>query len=195
MKFRIFIASLVIIISSHAFSFDETSAPWIFFDLGDTIIDLKDVNKQKYVPGAKEYIQKLKDRGFKVGLITNIPDTWGEDYEKKLKTLKEFIEKRWTEAEPFNWDHYNKIILPLKDAERKPEPTLFLKGLKAATPCPMAYFSENDKEIVVANELGLSGYLVGNKDEPFYVPHEKLIRFIIETFNNDYDQRCFDHIN
>ena len=32
--------------------------PWIYFDLGDTIIDTKDMKKLKYFKGAKDYLSE-----------------------------------------------------------------------------------------------------------------------------------------
>lgn len=61
---------------------------WVYFDLGDTVVASKDMKNIKYIPGAKAYIEKLHQEGFKVGIISNIPETWGLDYNEKLLSLK-----------------------------------------------------------------------------------------------------------
>lgn len=75
---------------------------WVFFDLGNTIIDTKTHNynpmfymqefKAKDMYGnlkwkdgkkyqsAREYIEALKKNSFKLGLLTDVPEEWGLNY-------------------------------------------------------------------------------------------------------------------
>ncbi len=46
----------------------ESNAPWIFFDLGKTLIDhTRDYSQMRYLPGALEYVKGLKKRGYHWG--------------------------------------------------------------------------------------------------------------------------------
>ena len=64
-----FLVSLFVISSAFA----AKPKPWIYFDLGDTIVDTSDMSKIKYFQGAKEYLEGLRDLGINVAIMTNIP--------------------------------------------------------------------------------------------------------------------------
>jgi len=119
-------------------SFAQDKKPWIYFDLGNTVVNTNDMKHLKYMKGAREYIEELKREGFKVGIISNIPEDWGMDYDEKLQSLKKVIQDGWEEERPFDWTVYDEVILPLKNTEMKPAPILFLKAINKAESCPSA---------------------------------------------------------
>lgn len=169
----------------------QDKKPWVYFDLGDTVVNTKDMKQLKYMNGAREYIEALKREGFKVGIITNIPEVWGMDYDEKLQTLKKVIQDGWVEAEPFDWSVYDEVILPLKNTEMKPAPTLFLKAINTAGACPSAYIGESPKEIMAAQNLGMAAKLINDSDVEKYIPVGEVKTFLEQNYKRDYDQDCF----
>lgn len=169
--------------------------PWIYFDLGDTIIDTKDMKKLKYFKGAKDYLSELKRKGFHIGLITNIPETFGTDYSEKLETLKKLIHDGWIDNENFDWEVFDQVILPMKNTEMKPAPTLFIKALQSASGCPTAYIGENEKEIVAAKGHGFATKLFNQQDSELYVPSSQVKSFLRKEYGKTYEEECFDQVD
>ncbi len=165
-------------------------APWVYFDLGDTVISTADMKHLHYFKGAREYMEDLKRQGFKIGIITNIPETWGMDYDEKLNTLKKIIADGWEERDPFDWSIYDDIILPLKNTEMKPAPTLFVKAMNKANGCPSAFIGESPKEIKAAEDLGMAAKLFVANDSELYVPVDKMNRYMKDHYRNQYDPEC-----
>lgn len=63
---------------------DTCKDTWIYFDLGNTLVNTKDhPNQVKYMEGALEYLDSLKNAGCTLGLIVNIPEQFGTTYQKK----------------------------------------------------------------------------------------------------------------
>lgn len=172
----------------------DTLKPWIYFDLGDTVIDTKDMQKLKYFKGAKDYLTELRQKGFQIGLITNIPETFGQDYDEKLETLKKMIHDGWIDKDVFDWNQFDRIILPLKNSEMKPAATLFLKALTEAKGCPSAYISENEKEIVAAKSYGFASKLFKENDPILYVPTDEMKTFLKNEYGRQYPVECFDRV-
>ena len=62
---------------------------WVFFDLGNTLVDTTQGEKKySYLPGALNYLAMLKKSGYKLGLISNIPVSWGSNFDERLFELK-----------------------------------------------------------------------------------------------------------
>jgi beta-phosphoglucomutase-like phosphatase (HAD superfamily) len=185
------LSGLLFLVSLFSFTVKaQDKKPWVYFDLGDTVINTKDMKHLKYMRGAREYMEELKREGFKIGIITNIPETWGMDYDEKLLTLKKAIQDGWDESNPFDWSIYDDIILPLKNSEMKPAPTLFLKAISKAGSCPSAYIGESPKEIAAASEIGMAAKLYNEKDAEVYVPINRLRTFIAQNYHREYDVNC-----
>ncbi|MBX9766805.1 MAG: hypothetical protein K2X47_06000, partial [Bdellovibrionales bacterium] len=75
---------------------DKCTKPWVFFDLGQTIVDT-DTNKYNpmfYMPNAYEYVQSLNKLGHKTGMIIDIPEQWGRDT-AELKAIKDLATAKW----------------------------------------------------------------------------------------------------
>jgi phosphoglycolate phosphatase-like HAD superfamily hydrolase len=182
---------MVLVASLLSFKvFGAEKKPWVYFDLGDTIISTKDMNHLKYMPGAREYMDELHREGFKIGIISNIPENWGMDYEEKLQSLKKVISEGWDEERPFDWGAYDEIILPLKNTEMKPTPTLFLKAIMKAESCPSMYIGESQKEVNAAINAGMAAKIFKETDESIYIPVLEVKGFIKDNYRLDYDKNC-----
>ncbi len=163
---------------------------WVYFDLGDTVVSSKDMKKIKYIPGAKAYIARLHQQGFKVGMISNIPETWGMDYDEKLASLKKAILDGWVDTEAFDWQAFDEILLPLKNTEMKPAPHLFLKAIDVAQSCPSIYIGESQNEIKAAESHGMAAKLYDPTQSELYVPILELKNYILNNYKISYDEDC-----
>lgn len=168
----------------------QDKKPWVYFDLGDTVVSTKDMKHIKYMKGAREYMDELKREGFKIGIISNIPEAWGMDYDEKLLTLKQAILDGWDEAMPFDWSVYDEIILPLKNAEMKPAADLFIKAINKSESCPLAYIGESPKEIKAAEDLGIAAKLFNENDQEIYIPIVQIKSFLAQNYHREYDKDC-----
>ena len=175
---------------------NTTKAPWVYFDLGNTIIDTRVANEFKYFKGSKEYIEELRQRGLKIGLITNIPEKFGPDYNSKLETLKKYIEDGWVGETPFDWDQFDQILLPLNDGERKPKIDLFQRAIIDSDHCPLGYISEDQAEVKTSYDLGFASFLIKDIDASSrYIPLESVVQFLRNSFQLPYDRDCFNPLN
>lgn len=181
-----FIGLLGFNVKTHA----QDKRPWVYFDLGDTVVNTKDMKHLKYMKGAREYMEELKREGFKIGIISNIPEDWGMDYDEKLQTLKKVIQEGWIEERPFDWTVYDEVILPLKSNEMKPAPVLFLKAISKAESCPSMYVGESPREIAAAKNVGMAARLFVEQDSEAYIPIGKVKSFIANNYQRDYDKEC-----
>ena len=169
----------------------QDKKPWVYFDLGDTVVSTKDMKHIKYMRGAREYMDELKREGIKIGIISNIPENWGMDYDEKLQSLKKVIQDGWSEERPFDWTVFDAVILPLKNTELKPAPTLFLKAIINADSCPSVYIGESPREITAARNVGMAAKLYNETDLDIYIPIANVKSFIAENYHRDYDKDCF----
>ncbi|GAB1640076.1 hypothetical protein [Krasilnikovia sp. MM14-A1259] len=153
------------------------SRPVVYFDLGNVLIDTSDWSHVRYEPGALAYLGDLRSRGVALGLIVNIPESWGTTQEEKLATMQQYIADRWAETDPFVWSWFDgRVVLPRTDAERKPAPVLFQRALAESAPCVPYYEGEVPAELTAAAQVGLHTYQVGRADRPFYLPATQLRR-------------------
>lgn len=185
------LSSVVFLMSLFSFKVAaQDKKPWVYFDLGDTVVSTKDMKHLKYMKGAREYMEELKREGIKIGIISNIPENWGMDYDEKLQSLKKVIQDGWDEERPFDWTVYDEVILPLKNTEMKPAPTLFLKAISKAESCPSAYIGESPKEITAARDVGMAAKLYNEADAVVYIPVAEVKTFIAQNYHLDYDKDC-----
>lgn len=159
-----------------------TAKGWVYFDLGNTIINTHDQSAFKFYKGSLNYLHALKARDFKIGIISNIPESFGQDHEQKLATLKDYIAKNWADDEQMDWEIFDEIILPLKNEELKPAEIMYKKAIERSDFSKMAYISENLKEVLKASELGMAGHLYLEDDSveynKLYIPLTDLEDFI-----------------
>ena len=188
MKNILLIICFIFFFTNAVFAADKR--PWVYFDLGDTIVSTKDIKHLKYMNGAREYMEELKREGFKIGIISNIPESWGMDYDEKFQSLKKMIADGWDEERPFDWSIYDDVILPLKNSERKPAPTLFIEAINKAQSCPSVYIGESVDEITAAGNAGMATKLYNKDDSVLYVPVDQMKMYIIQNYKLDYDKNC-----
>jgi hypothetical protein len=172
------------------------SRPWIFFDMGKTLIDhgkfieeTDSFEKEWYMPGAYDYLRELNDRGYRLGMMINIPETWGKNYPQKLNKLEATIAKGWNDdpnkpSQPmFEFDHFRVIMFPKSDNERKGigKLAMYQRAMELAYPCAAVFQGENPKEIEEAKKAGMVTWHVGKDDpENFFLPMDKISKLVKE---------------
>lgn len=157
---------------------------WIMFDLGETIVTSNHSHdptaKFHYLAGAQNYINELHAKGYKTGLIVNIPERWGTTTEIKMQMLKKFIIDNWDDTIPFDWAPFEElVVIPMFDRERKPAPDLFQKTIELAQSknAVFMYQGEDEAEINAAKTLGIPAFQVG-LEPSFYIEPSKIDDFI-----------------
>lgn len=179
----------------------DTPRTWVFFDLGNTIIDTSDSSNIVYLENAHEYLLDLREAGYKIGVLSNVPEKWGKTNEEKLKTLKSFIRSRWGDDIEFDWELIDEFYFNPDDNRRKPDPFLFLKALQLANPCSTLFQGETGSEIEAARKAGMAARIVGlegpgspitTKSRSFFMPIEEVHKTLKAM---PHDKGCFDHIN
>ena len=161
---------LLILFLANSFAFGSAKSKGVvYFDLGDTLINKINFNDPKarthYMPGAYEHMKELKDAGYLLGLITNIPDEWGKTKLLKIAELKKVIRLRWEDKVPFDWNFFeNRVFVPPKDELRKPNPYLFSEVRRRAGQDMKLFFEGEDPiEVSVATAQGFGAYQVFRK--------------------------------
>ncbi|MFF3766090.1 hypothetical protein ACFYYR_18665 [Streptomyces sp. NPDC001922] len=143
----------------------------VYFDLGETLVHTAEDKSISYMPGAAAHLRALRARNIPVGLITNVPSSWGATDAERAAELKRVIDKDWKGARPFDWaDFGDRIFTPRTEEERKPAPALWQRARNAAGGCRMVYQAETDDEIQASRDLGYVPYLVGRRHWPAYMP-------------------------
>ncbi|WP_030018722.1 hypothetical protein [Streptomyces monomycini] len=143
----------------------------VYFDLGETLVHTAADSGISYLPGAAAYLRALRERHIKVGLITNVPSSWGTTDAERAAALKKEVDGAWKGPAPFAWkDFGDRILTPRTEAERKPAPALWKRAKAAAHGCRLVYEGETAKETYVAASLGYVAYRVGRPFGPAYLP-------------------------
>ncbi|MEU2157619.1 hypothetical protein ABZ532_21845 [Streptomyces sp. NPDC019396] len=143
----------------------------VYFDLGETLVHTAEDKSIRYMPGAATYLRALRARDIPLGLITNVPSSWGASDAERAAELKRVIDRDWKGSSPFNWSAFgDRIFTPRTEEERKPAPALWQRAKGAAGGCRVVYQAEADEEIRASRELGYVSYLVGRQHWPVYMP-------------------------
>ncbi len=174
-----FLLTALLIFSTNAFSsIEETcKSTLIYFDLGNTLVNTKDHPYEvRYMPEALEYLNSLKEAGCTMSLIVNIPESFGETYQKKIATLKEYVNSRWMEEAPFVWDYFKEIYVPHSNGDLKPKPILFRQvHLNAWMLSKKVFYQgETPAEIEAAKKAGMNAFLVGSRGNGFFLPIDEI---------------------
>ena len=149
--------------------------PWVFFDLGKTLISHSpQYTDMKYIPGARAYLQDLKARGFRLGMLINWPAEEGSGNAEKLELVKKFLYDGWNDPAYFDWDLFDAVLFPPKNEYRKPNPYLFVQAVKLAGPDGAVYQGESSAEIAAAEKAGLPAHRVVF----FPAPGEKPVTYL-----------------
>ncbi|GAA0928849.1 hypothetical protein GCM10009554_10740 [Kribbella koreensis] len=164
-------SALVPVIAADSAGRRRSSCSVVWFDLGNTLVDTSVPGRMTWMPGALRHLLLLRAVGVPVGLITNVPPEWGATDAERAAATKAYVNSSWAESHPFPWDLFgDRILTPRTKAESKPAPALFERGRDTAAPCHSFYEGETPAEITVAEQTGLTGYLIGQPDRPAYLP-------------------------
>ncbi|WP_123531563.1 hypothetical protein [Streptomyces sp. 840.1] len=143
----------------------------VYFDLGETLVHTADDGSTSYLPDASAYLRALRERHIEVGLITNVPSSWGESDAERAARLKKEVDAGWTGSAPFAWDDFgDRILTPRTEAERKPAPVLWERAGAGSDGCRLVYEAETGEETDVAASLGYLAYQVGRPHRPAFLP-------------------------
>lgn len=147
------------------------ACPVVWFDLGETLVHTADDGSIGYQPGAAAYLRSLRLRHIGIGLITNVPPSWGATDAERAARLKKEVDTAWRDSAPFAWgDFGDRILTPRTDAERKPAPALWQRAKADSGRCRVVYQAETAQEVQVAGSLGYLPYQVGQPRRPAFLP-------------------------
>lgn len=152
---------------------EANAADWVYMDLGEVIVTGNPTQGYTYVPGALEFLQALHEEGFKLALMSNIPESWGTDCQVKLHTLEQFLGSRLNEPAPFDWTRFDAVVLPPFDRYRKPHQFMFTYGLARACPERAIFIGESQSEVDMAKGLGMATF---HKDHGVDLPKVDAVR-------------------
>ncbi|MEV0122235.1 hypothetical protein AB0I16_11930 [Streptomyces sp. NPDC050703] len=149
----------------------ERACPIVYFDLGETLVHTADDGGTGYRTGAAAYLRALRERHVKVGLITNVPSSWGTTDAERAARLRQEVDAAWEGSAPFAWkDFGDRVLTPRTEAERKPAPTLWQRAKAGSGHCRVVYQAETAEEVNVAASLGFVPYRIGRPHRPAYLP-------------------------
>ncbi|SCK22263.1 hypothetical protein H181DRAFT_01634 [Streptomyces sp. WMMB 714] len=149
----------------------ERGCAVVYFDLGETLVHTAEDDSTGYMPGAAAYLRELRERDIEVGLITNVPPSWGETDAERAAALKKEVDSAWKGSAPFAWEDFgDRILTPRTEAERKPAPALWERAKENANGCRLVYEAETAEETEVAASLGYFAYQTGLPSRPAYLP-------------------------
>lgn len=155
--------------------------PWVFFDLGNTLVDSDPGKEMRYLSGAREYVKQLKLRGYRIGMITNVPEKWGPSSKEKVRVLKKTVKESWShdpQVDMMDWSDFSDalILTPPRDLFRKPAPYLFKAAIakvlleEGETNCKVIFQGEDPKEVAAATQAGMRGHLIRQNDADSFLP-------------------------
>ncbi|MEU5770874.1 hypothetical protein [Streptomyces asoensis] len=149
----------------------ERSCPVVYFDLGETLVHTADDGSTAYLPGAASYLRTLRERHIRVGLITNVPPSWGATDAERAARLRTEVDATWRGPAAFAWaDFGDRIRTPRTEAERKPSPVLWQRAKEESGRCRVVYEAETAQEVSVASSVGFVSYQVGLPHRPVFLP-------------------------
>ncbi|MFD7234035.1 hypothetical protein ACFWAT_01870 [Streptomyces syringium] len=149
----------------------ERACPIVYFDLGETLVHTGDDGSTRYQPGAASYLRALRLRGIPVGLITNVPPSWGTTDAERAARLRQEVDATWQGPAPFAWkDFGDRVLTPRTEAERKPAPALWQRAKAGSGRCRVVYQAETAEEVKAASSLGFLPYQVGRPHRPAFLP-------------------------
>lgn len=114
----------------------------VFFDIGDTLVTGK-----AWLPGARELVAALKDKGIGVGLISNIG-----------QLLREELQERYLPDDfDFGWFADEIVLLSSEVGVEKPSLAIFNMAINHAkcSPWETLFVAETIKETFAAQAAGM----------------------------------------
>lgn len=149
----------------------QRACPVVYFDLGETLVHTAEDGSTSYRPGAASNLRALRERHIRIGLITNVPPSWGATDAERAARLKKEVDATWRGSAPFAWEDFgDRVLTPRTEAERKPAPVLWQRAKASAGHCRVVYQAETAEEVDVAASLGYVPYQVGRPHRPAYLP-------------------------
>lgn len=149
----------------------QRACPVVYFDLGETLVHTADDGSTGYQPGAAAYLRALREHHIRIGLITNVPPSWGATDAERAARLKKEVDATWRGSAPFAWQDFgDRILTPRTEAERKPAPVLWQRAKADSGRCRLVYEAETTEEVDVAGSLGYVPYQVGQPHRPAFLP-------------------------
>ncbi|WP_223768585.1 hypothetical protein [Streptomyces huiliensis] len=149
----------------------ERGCPIVYFDLGETLVHTAGDGGIGYRPGADAYLRALRARRVPVGLITNVPPSWGATDAERAARLRKEVDAVWQGSAPFAWkDFGDRVLTPRTEAERKPAPALWQRAKAGSGRCRVVYEAETAEEVRAATSLGFVPYQVGRPYRPAFLP-------------------------
>ncbi len=149
----------------------QRACPVVYFDLGETLVHTADDGSVGYLPGAAAYLRALREHHITIGLITNVPPSWGATDAERAARLKKEVDATWRDLTPFAWgDFGDRILTPRTEAERKPAPALWQRAMARSGSCRLVYEAETAQEVQVAAEQGFVPYRIGQPHRPEFLP-------------------------
>ena len=117
----------------------------VFFDLGDTLVTGK-TGRKKWIPGAVGVLEGLRNKGVRVGIVSNTADFTREQL---LEILPEDFSFDLFEAEL--------VVLSSEVNVTKPDPAIFRKAIErtGAVPGEALFVGENLVETLAAQGIGM----------------------------------------
>jgi hypothetical protein len=155
---------------------DPCGRGWVYFDLGNTLVDTHDWTHLRYMTGSLGYIHELKAAGFHLAIVTNVPESWGTNDAEKIAHLKSDVNSNWQEPASFEWDLFESILVPPTDQDRKPAPYLFEHAKAHSVGCKVAFEGEDPAEVIAAEHAGFNQARdVGVNGTPNFIPAADLL--------------------
>ncbi|MGW0908795.1 hypothetical protein [Streptomyces sp. NPDC002853] len=149
----------------------QRACPVVYFDLGETLVHTADDGSTSYRSGAASYLRALRERHIRIGLITNVPPSWGTTDAERAARLKKEVDATWRGSAPFAWEDFgDRVLTPRTEAERKPAPALWQRAKTSSGHCRLVYQAETAEEVDVAASLGYVPYQIGRPHRPAYLP-------------------------
>ncbi|MER5785437.1 hypothetical protein ABT104_27560 [Streptomyces mobaraensis] len=149
----------------------ERACPVVYFDLGETLVHTAADGSTGYRSGAASYLRALRERRVPVGLITNVPPSWGTTDAERAARLRKEVDAAWRGPAPFAWkDFGDRVLTPRTEAERKPAPALWRRAKAGSGRCRVVYQAETAEEVRAASSLGFVPYQVGRPHRPEFLP-------------------------
>ncbi|MEU3726475.1 hypothetical protein, partial [Streptomyces sp. NPDC031705] len=145
--------------------------PVVYFDLGETLVHTAEDGSIAYRSGAASYLRALRERHITIGLITNVPPSWGTTDAERAARLRKEVDAQWKGSVPFAWEDFGgRILTPRTEAERKPAPVLWQRAKTESAHCRLVFQAETADEVEVAASLGFVPYQVGQPHRPAFLP-------------------------
>ncbi|MBC7387188.1 MAG: HAD family hydrolase [Cryobacterium sp.] len=186
------IAGFLIALGLQSFATRRATAclkPWVFFDLGNTLVTANPGKPMSYLPGAHEYVRQLKRRGFRIGVISNVPESWGHSSKTKVEKMKKTLMAEWSRdplEDPMDWTDFSDalIFVPPRENYRKPAPYLFRAALsqvileEGETRCKVVFQGDDATEVETAKKEGMIGFHVDRTSALPFFPLTDLERIV-----------------